>query len=82
MEIISIILIGLALGFFSQFLTKRRDPGAFVTRMLAGLVSAIVGIVLASVISIDSSYAMFLEIGVIILILGLYQIVFGKRNAS
>jgi uncharacterized membrane protein YeaQ/YmgE (transglycosylase-associated protein family) len=81
MEYISILLIGLALGFLSQFLTKRRDPGAFVTRMLAGLLSAALGIVLAGVFDIGSSAIVF-EIGVITVLLAIYQIVFGKKNAS
>jgi uncharacterized membrane protein YeaQ/YmgE (transglycosylase-associated protein family) len=78
---IFIILIGLALGFLSQFLTKRRDPGAFVTRMIVGLLSAVVGIVLSSVFNIGYSAGIVFEIVVIIVILLLYQIVFGKGNA-
>jgi len=82
MVYICIILIGLVLGFLSQFLTKRRDPGAFVTRMIVGLLSAVVGIVLSGIFNIGDSAGIFFEIVVIVVLLSLYQIVFGKRNAS
>jgi uncharacterized membrane protein YeaQ/YmgE (transglycosylase-associated protein family) len=79
---VGIILLGLALGFLSQFLTKRRDPGAFVMRMIAGLVSAFVGIILVGAFEITAPYGILLEIAVIVIFLALYQLVFGKRNAS
>jgi hypothetical protein len=49
--------------------------------MLAGLLSAALGIVLAGVFDIGSSAIVF-EIGVITVLLAIYQIVFGKKNAS
>jgi uncharacterized membrane protein YeaQ/YmgE (transglycosylase-associated protein family) len=81
MSFIFIILIGLALGFLSQFLTRRRDPGAFITRMIVGLISAIAGLVLVNVFDIPSSSASVLEIIVIIAFLTMYQFIFGKRDA-
>ena len=82
MSFILIIMSGLALGFLSQFLTKRRDPGAFITRMIAGLIGAIAGVVISSAFGLGSSSAMLFEIVLIIVLLALYHIIFGKRNAS
>lgn len=82
MSIVLIILIGLALGFLSQFLTKRRDPGAFVTRMIVGLVCAILGIVLSIAFDLKSSYSLLFEVIVIVVLLVIYQFIFWRKNAA
>jgi uncharacterized membrane protein YeaQ/YmgE (transglycosylase-associated protein family) len=82
MSIILILLIGLLLGFLSQFLTKRRDPGSFVTRMIVGLLCATLAVVLSSALDLASPLSLLVELAVIVGLLAIYQFIFWKRNAA
>ena len=84
MEYVWIALIGLVIGVIAKFLTPGRDPGGCVVSMLIGLLGSIVGGFIASVLGIDISsggtWAVMSVVGAIVLLL-LYRVIIGKRNA-
>lgn len=84
MHYLWIALVGLIIGAIAKFITPGRDPGGCIVTMLIGLVGSVVGSFLASLFGIDISsgamWAVMSVVGAVILLL-LYHLVIGKRNA-
>ena len=84
MHYIWLALIGLVIGAVAKFLTPGRDPGGCVVTMLIGLVGSALGAAIARAFDINatSGIAWFIMsvIGAIILLI-LYHLVIGRRNA-
>lgn len=84
MHYIWLALIGLVIGAVAKFLTPGRDPGGCIVTMLIGLVGSALGAAIARALGIDASsgisWFLMSVIGAIILLV-IYHLVIGKRNA-
>jgi uncharacterized membrane protein YeaQ/YmgE (transglycosylase-associated protein family) len=85
MSILLWVLFGLVVGVVAKLLTPGRDPGGFVVTTLLGIAGALVGGFLGRAIGLYPSYqstgGFFMSILGAVILLGVYNMVVGRRGA-
>jgi uncharacterized membrane protein YeaQ/YmgE (transglycosylase-associated protein family) len=84
MSILMWVLFGLVIGVVAKLLTPGRDPGGFVVTTLLGVAGALVGGFLGRAIGLYPSYqstgGFFMSILGAVILLGVYNMVVGRRG--
>jgi len=84
MSILIWVLFGLVIGVVAKLLTPGRDPGGFVVTTLLGIAGAMVGGFLGRAIGLYPSYqstgGFFMSILGAVILLGVYNMVVGRRG--
>jgi len=84
MSILMWILFGLVIGVVAKLLTPGREPGGFVLTTLLGIGGALVGGFIGRAIGLYPSYestgGFFMSILGAVILLGVYNLVTGRRG--
>lgn len=84
MSILMWVLFGLVIGVVAKLLTPGRDPGGFVVTTLLGIAGALVGGFLGRAIGLYPTYqstgGFFMSILGAVVLLGVYNMVVGRRG--
>ncbi len=81
MTILWAILIGLGLGFLSGFFSKRRDPGSLVVSAIIGIIAGLIAGIVAGIVAPSSGSALWIAALFCIVLLLLYRLIIGNREA-
>jgi len=84
MSILMWILFGLVIGVVAKLLTPGRDPGGFVVTAVLGIGGALLGGFIGRAIGLYPSYestgGFFMSILGAVILLGVYNLVVGRRG--
>jgi len=84
MSILLWVLFGLVVGVVAKLLTPGREPGGFILTTLLGIAGSLVGGFLGRALGLYSSYestgGFFMSILGAVVILGIYNLVVGRRG--
>ena len=84
MSILMWILFGLVIGVVAKLLTPGREPSGFVVTTLLGIAGSLVGGFIGRAIGLYPSYestgGFFMSILGAVVILGIYNLVIGRRG--
>jgi uncharacterized membrane protein YeaQ/YmgE (transglycosylase-associated protein family) len=76
------ILFGAVLGITSGFLSKRRDPGSIIVKMLIGIFGGVIGGLIAEKIAPAANMSIWISVGCTIILLFIYSLLVGKRKTT
>jgi uncharacterized membrane protein YeaQ/YmgE (transglycosylase-associated protein family) len=83
MSILLWVLFGLVAGVLAKLLTPGREPGGFIVTTLLGVAGSLVGGFLGRALGLYPSYestgGLFMSILGAVIILGVYNMVVGRR---
>jgi len=84
MSILMWILFGLVIGVVAKLLTPGREPGGFVVTTLLGIGGALLGGFIGRAVGLYPSYestgGFFMSILGAVILLGIYNLVVGRRG--
>jgi uncharacterized membrane protein YeaQ/YmgE (transglycosylase-associated protein family) len=84
MSILLWVLFGLVVGVVAKLLTPGREPGGFILTALLGIAGSLVGGFLGRALGLYPSYestgGFFMSILGAVVILGIYNLVVGRRG--
>jgi len=77
MQVLTLILVGLLIGFLAKLLMPGNDPGGLVITFLLGITGSFVGAFVGSYLQIGASWSTSFAMSVIgaMLLLGIYRVV-------
>jgi uncharacterized membrane protein YeaQ/YmgE (transglycosylase-associated protein family) len=85
MSILLWVLFGLVVGVVAKLLTPGREPGGFIVTTLLGIAGSLVGGFLGRALGLYPSYestgGFFMSILGAVVILGIYNLMVGRRGS-